>query len=143
MLARRRRQATRRCGVFLLVVGLVVGCGSSSSTEGRKAVHPVKGQVFVGGKAAAGAFVLFVPAREAANTPDPRPRATVQEDGTFVLSTYGDGAPEGDYLVTVTRPVNGRDDEDRLRGRYADRGRSGLKAAVRPGPNEIPAFMLK
>ncbi|HVL14005.1 MAG TPA: hypothetical protein VM529_15660 [Gemmata sp.] len=97
------------------------------------------------GKPAVGAFVLFIPALESANSPDPRPRATVGDDGSFRLSTYGteDGAPAGDYLVTVTWPLDGRDDEDKLQGRYRDRAKSGLKATVKEGSNDIPAFKLK
>ena len=99
----------------------------------------------VNGKPAVGAFVLFIPALESANSPDPRPRATVGDDGSFRLSTYGteDGAPAGDYLVTVTWPLDGRDDEDKLRGRYAEPGRSKLKATVKEGPTEVPPFRLK
>lgn len=138
------RHLARGC-VFLLLVGLVVGCGSATPTQGQKPVHKVKGQVFVGGKPAAGAFVLFIPVAEPADSKDPRPRATVKEDGSFALSTYGDedGAPAGEYAVTVTWSLDGRDDEDQLKGRYADRGRSGLKYTVKEGPNEVPAFRLK
>jgi hypothetical protein len=101
--------------------------------------------VFAGGKAAAGAFVLFIPALEAADSPVPRPRATVKEDGSFVLSTYGeeDGAPAGDYLVTVTWSPSDRDDEDKLGGRYKDRAKTPLKATVKEGSNELPAFQVK
>ena len=46
--------------------------------------------------------------------------------GSYSLSTYdeNDGVPAGDYFVTVTWGVDGRDDEDKLRGRYAEPGRS-------------------
>jgi hypothetical protein len=130
---------------FLLLLLLLAGCGSSSSVEGRKPVHPVKGQLFVGEKPANGAFVLFVPANEPANNPDPRPRATVDASGSFQLSTYGenDGAPAGDYFIAVTWPTDGRDDEDRLKGRYRDPGQTKLKATVKEGPNELPPFKLR
>lgn len=137
-------RCTRRNSPLLLVF-LALGCGSSSTPSGQKPVHPVRGQVLVDGKPAVGAFVLFIPAQEPVGTPDPRPRATVNEDGSFTLSTYGtdDGAPAGEYLVTVTWSPEGRDDEDKLQGRYQNPARSGLKATVKDGPNEIPAFKLK
>jgi len=105
-------------------------------------VHPAHGQVFTGNKLAAGAFVLIIPALEAANPTNSRQRATVKEDGSFALSTYGDedGTPAGEHLATVVRGADGRDDEDKLGGRYAER--DALKATVKEGPNEIPAFKL-
>lgn len=138
-------RATFAAPAFLLSAACFVGCGSTQPTEARKPVHPVRGQVLVGGKAAVGAFVLFIPALEPPNTPDPRPRATVNEDGSFALSTYGaeDGAPAGEYLVTVTWSGPGSDDQDKLGGRYGNRATTPLKATVKEGPNEIPVFKLK
>jgi hypothetical protein len=84
--------------------GFVPACSAPSSpTAGQKPVHPVKGQLFVNDKPAAGAFVLFVPVNEPADAKDPRPGAEVGEDGSFALSTYGenDGAPAGEYVVVV------------------------------------------
>jgi hypothetical protein len=122
----------------------VASCGSAASGPG-KPVFPVRGQVFVNDQPAAGAFVLFIPVNEPAEPADPRPRATVEADGSYSLSTYGenDGAPAGEYFVTVTWPVDGRDDEDRLRGRYREPRRSRLTATVKDGPTEVPAFRLK
>jgi hypothetical protein len=131
--------------VILFLCFLLSSCKSNTPIERQKPVHPVRGQVFVGGKPAVGAFVLFIPALEAPDAPDPRPRATVKEDGSFVLSTYGeeDGAPAGDYLVTVTWSPNGSDDEDKLGSRYNDRAKTPLKVTVKEGSNELPAFKLK
>lgn len=140
------RRGCQRCVGFLFLLALVatLGCGSGSSTQGQKPVHRVKGEVLVDGKPAVGAFVLFVPVKEEAGTTDPRPRATVKEDGSYVLSTYGneDGAPVGDYLIAVTWPVARQDNADKLGGRYRDKLKSGLKATVKEGANEIPTFKL-
>src|SRR5688572_4246517 len=105
-----------RASVLFAAIAAIVGCGGGSPTGNQKPVHPVRGEVYHGGKAAAGAFVVFVPAMEPADTPDPRPRGHVNEDGSFTLSTYGvnDGAPAGEYLVTITWPIADRDDEDKL-----------------------------
>src|SRR5262245_35683473 len=78
----------------------LAGCGRS----GRAPVYPVTGQVLLdgSGKPAAGATVIFHPAKGAT---DSAPRAVGQADdqGTFTLTTYekGDGAAAGDYVVTV------------------------------------------
>ena len=133
---------------FVFALG-VAGC-SSSPKAGEKPVHPVKGKVLYKGQPAAGAEVLFVPVNEPAQNPDPRPRATVEDDGSFALSTYGDkdGAPAGEYVVLVTWPgkvlPDGREEpEDKLFGRYGDRNRPQLRAAVQAGNNELEPFALK
>jgi hypothetical protein len=126
---------------------LLLLAGASCSTtppENRKPVFPVRGQVFVQDKPAVGAFVLLIPLHEPAQPIDPRPRGQVENDGSFTLSTYdaNDGAPAGDYVVTITWP-GGEDPEDKLLGRYSDRARSKLRATVRAGPNELPPFRLR
>jgi hypothetical protein len=126
----------------LALLGLALGCSSDKSALNAKPVQKVKGQVLVNDKPAAGAFVLFIPVNEPANSPDPRPRATTDENGNFNLSTYGDGdgAQVGEYRVTVTWP-EGNDVLDRLNGRY-DLTNSKLKATVTEGANDLPAFKL-
>jgi len=134
---------SRRGLVLFAVLGLAVGCSSDAPKLNEKPVHKVRGQVLVNDKPAAGAFVLFIPVNEAAGSTDPRPRATADDNGHFVISTYGDGdgAPAGEYRVTVTWP-DGNDVEDRLNGRYSP-ANSKLKATVKDGPNELPVYKLK
>jgi len=66
-------------------------------------------------------------------------------DGAFRLSTYdpNDGAPAGEYYVSVIWPTDGREDEDKLNGRYRDPKTSQLTATVKEGSNELKAFRLK
>lgn len=128
-----------------LTVGLMWlwGCTSTSPvTENQKPVHPVKGSITVGGQPAVAAFVLFTPVNEPPAAKDPRPRAEVKEDGSFAISTYGaeDGAPLGEYVVTVT--WEDRDLGDKLGGRYSDSKRSTLRATVKEGVNDLPPFKL-
>ena len=133
-------------GAVLLFL-LPAACTNSDAPSGAKKVFPVRGKVLVQNQPAVGAFVLFVPVNEAAGATDPRPRAYVEADGTFHIETYGskDGAPNGDYFVSITWPqmVDGREDgPDRLRGRYADAAKSGLRATVKDGPTELETFDL-
>jgi hypothetical protein len=129
----------------------VAACSKSSNLdENRKPVHPVKGKVLVQGKPAKAAFVLFVPVNEPADAPDPRPRAEADPDGSFALSTYGDkdGAPVGEYIVTVTWPggvlPDGREEPaDKLLGRYDNVTKSKLRATVKEGQNDLPPFQLQ
>lgn len=127
------------------VVALLVGCGSSD----RLAVHPVRGEVKVNGLPAAGARVFFHSATDPGNPRGLHPVAVVEPDGTFHLTTYlaKDGAPAGDYVVTVTWPLSaGGDDEgagDRLKGAYASPTKSTLRATVKAGTNVLEPFVLK
>jgi len=81
----------------LLVVVLV----ALYSKESRLPVFPVAGKLLLNNTVAPGAQVIFFPKD---GHPDaPRPQGTVDQHGNFTLTTYepGDGAPLGDYLVTV------------------------------------------
>jgi len=64
-------------------------------------------------------------------------------------------AAPGEYAVTVVwpeqaapgKPTFGTEPPpeapDRLKGRYANRAKSGLSAVVKPGKNQLPPFELK
>jgi hypothetical protein len=125
------------------VAALPSGCARNT----RKPVFPVRGQVFVDGKPAAGATVFFNPVG-----PDPdavAPFGVVDAGGSFSLTTYltFDGAPAGEYVVTVRcpgPPQRGEDGggPDRLKGRYTDPKTSTLRATVEKKANEIEPFRL-
>ena len=123
----------------------LVGCSGSSSGEARKPVFPVNGQILVNDRPAAGAFVILIPKAETAETRGIRPHATCDKDGRFQLTTYGenDGAPVGEYFVSVMWGVDGRDDEDRLKGRYAVGAPNKPSVTVHDGPNDLPPIKLR
>lgn len=120
----------------------LVGCGPREA-----AVHPVAGTLTVGGRPAANAMVAFHPLDRAGARPA-LPVASTGPDGTYRLMTRaaGDGAPAGEYAVTVVWPDDSepRDEcadvatHDRFEGRYADPARSPWRATVKPGTNEVP-----
>jgi hypothetical protein len=134
-----------------ILVFAALACSSSTNKgEDRKPVYPVRGQVFFDKKPAAGAFLLFVPVNEPAEPKDPRPRAYVNAEGKFSLSTYDaeDGAPAGDYIVLVTweggtTPDGREEPPDKLHGRYSDPKQPKLNATVKPEANELSPFHLK
>src|SRR5438309_11518461 len=115
----------RTSAVVMVVLSCLAGCGDAAPP--RAPVHPVTGKVLVNGRPAEKAMVVFHPL----GTADPRalkPLGTVGADGTYRLTSYltGDGAPEGEYAVTVVwpggPPPKAPDDlpPDRPQGRYAD-----------------------
>ena len=147
VLARRslsRRPGWRTAGLMLLT-GLMLFCPACGSDQ-RKPVFPVRGKVLFEGRATPQAYVVFHPVD--GDPEAPRPQAYVDRDGSFQLSTYhfGDGAPAGDYIVTVEwrtfAPVRNVQEGDslptinRLPTRYASTRTSGLRVRVGPTTNE-------
>jgi hypothetical protein len=143
-------------GILLWRRCLALGCAAAALAcpacgGGGAPVHPVTGQVLVAGRPAARALVTFHPVGDAGRE-KVCPTGHVDDQGRFRLSTFrqGDGAPAGDYQVTVVwfvaRPVPGRPDEsltlNYLPARYASAATSNLRATVSPGNNEVPAFQL-
>lgn len=145
-----RSSPVTRVGVVMTAVCCLaaVGCGKSGS-----GTVPVAGKVVVNGKPAAGAVVTFHPDGAAADAP--RPTARTGDDGRFQLTTKaaGDGAPAGEYRVTVTwnappagrKGVEGEDGPPRLLVpvAYTKPGRTPLRASVLPGSNDEITFTVK
>ncbi len=124
---------------------LLTSCG-----DGRLPVYPVTGSVFYEGKPAVGAVVTFHPADKDDKTL--LPNGTVQDDGTFELTTYemGDGIPEGEYNVVIywekKAPKKGGDDDEApaqlLPRRYLKPETSGLTVQITPSTTILPPFRL-
>lgn len=126
---------------------------TSCSRSDRVDVSPVRGQVFASrDKPATGALVVFHPVAAEHEAPL-KPLAYVDEQGSFELTTYdqGDGAPSGEYVITVewrTKPVTpfsrDKEGEDRLRGKFADPATSKIRFTV-DGESEhvVPAIHLE
>jgi hypothetical protein len=81
----------------------------------------------------------------------------VNAEGSFTLQTHDpqllptpvEGAPAGEYLVTVkwvppdyAAQRNVSTPPDKLQGRYSDPQTSGLRVTVKAEPNDLPAFRL-
>ncbi len=131
---------------------LLTGCSGGSSVE-RVPVYRVSGTVTHEGRFPENALVLFHPATRA-NDQTPNPSGRVQADGTYELTTYenGDGAPEGDYVVTVVwqQLVDAPDGSgDKLVGpnlippNFSDPRQSQVRAKVAPtGENRVPEIQI-
>ena len=77
-----------------------LGCGEAKPD--RVAVYPAAGTITFKGQPMTGATVALHPKSAPAESV-PTPRANVGKDGSFKVSTFnaGDGAPEGEYVLTV------------------------------------------
>ena len=87
----------------------------------------------------------------AAVSPYP-PRGVAGKDGTFVVTsrTTDDGAPEGEYAVTIIWPAEedpkkqfDNTPPDRLKNRYNDVERAKWNVHVTAGTNTLEAFNLE
>lgn len=138
------------------------GCGNSAG------LVPVKGKVLYKGEPASGAVVYFHPEKGSAAGSEalPIPTGTVEDDGTFSLSSdnLGNGAKPGKYAVLVewrdqkgdgVTPVKTRgktnlvkrsrvrSGPDRLGGRYFKIENPLLLTEVKSAWNQLEPFDLK
>ena len=131
--------------VALLSGMLVAGCGRASPQFESRPTFPVEGRLFVGGKPEQGLQVFFHPLQASQQG---IPRGVTDAEGCFQLRTYhdGDGAPTGEYAVTVYWPGSSpasADDQlppDRLKGRFANPNNSSLRATVAAPRTTLPTF---
>jgi hypothetical protein len=127
------------------------GCGKKELP--RLTVYPVSGKVFVDGRPAAHAEVTLRPLTEL-NEPTKRsmlPFGKVAADGGVKIGSYeaDDGAPAGEYAITVTWPlvkIEGGEETsgpDQLGGKYGVLERPAAKITVKEGDNTLPPLNLK
>lgn len=144
--------AIRFHGVALLVTAALIGCGRGTK-PGQLPVYPTCGTVIFEGEPLPGAIVTLTPV-ESDKIPDgpkkrPASGGRTNEVGEFVLSTYttDDGAPEGDYYVTIScenreaKKVGGEYPEF-LPERYQAAVYSKLRVTISEGINELEPFVL-
>ena len=131
-----------------LAVFPFAGCGDSS--DGRLAVYPVLGTIQFRGQPISGAFLSLHP-KNSAEPGAPSPRAMVAADGSFALSTYdgNDGAPEGEYVLTVQwyKPVRQGGElvggPNVLPKKYASPTTSDVPIKVAAGENRLQPIQLR
>jgi hypothetical protein len=141
------RTTAARAALLIAVPSLLtlVGCADAVAP-----VFPVTGRVTYQGKPAAGAQV-FLNAVRANEIDDVSANATVKDDGTFAITTYeqGDGAPDGDYVVTVqwfklvTNDGGSGAGPNVLPKEYASPSTSPVKVSVKGSPTDIPPIAIK
>jgi len=121
-------------------------------------IHPVRGKVLFRNQPVEHAWVVFYPQGGSEQMQKMRPSGRSGPDGSFTLTSYKeeDGAPAGEYKVTVEWPSEDPNDPsdpddpegqiprgpDRFGGRYADPATTPLKATIVQGNNELKPFQL-
>lgn len=127
-----------------LISVLSLGC----SKPGWLETYPVKGIVRVDGKPAKEVMLTFHPREQTADRPY-TPSGKTNENGEFSLSTFvtDDGAPAGDYDVTITWPVRYNPistlwEGDKLKGRYDKKESAAFHVTIEKKPQELPPFEL-
>lgn len=124
---------------------LLAGCGGQPGPV----CHPVRGQVRWNGQPLAEALVIFHP--PLGGPAVSKPFAHTDSLGNFSLTTLqsGDGAPAGEYAITVElrelRLVGEeavRDGGNLLPARYASPEESSLRHVVVEGENIVPPLEI-
>jgi hypothetical protein len=134
----------RATALGVLVLCALAGC--AEKRPGEVPVYPVKGRVTFKGEPMPHAVVTFFPVGQPF-AQALKSRATADADGYYELTTYElkDGAPEGEYGVTLYVPpappepyaLEVPNPPDRLKHAYLDPTKSKLRFAVRPEENTI------
>lgn len=122
----------------LIAASALAGCGE----DDRIPVHPASGLVSVDGRPVGGVEVRLYPDDRPGDLDAPRPYATTDDDGRFVLGTFGDGdgAPAGSYRITLfwpDVPPGPTPPNDRLGGRYANPEQTDFRADIAEGANDL------
>ena len=87
---------------------MILGCGEESSFKSTVPVFPASGKIIHLGKPLAGVILIF---HSTDVNQKIKSQATTDNDGKFVATTFktADGAPEGDYTITLVVPSNESD----------------------------------
>lgn len=140
---------SRFAGLFAVsfILASLMGCGGSSKPQ-NPTCYPVSGQLTYNGAPTKGAVIQLWPLPVDRNQWQKRkPSAQVAEDGSFRVWTYesNDGAPSGEYAVTLIWDSNGGDNPpgmDAFQGRFANPDQPIAKVTVKTEPSEMPPIAL-
>jgi hypothetical protein len=120
---------------------ILAGCSQNSW---QATTYPAKGKLFVNGEPATNVVVSLLPKESAVDSRMSMPWGIVDESGVYVLTTYStyDGAPPGEYLVTLRWPSTPSSADDRFNEAYFTPERSVATVVIEKSPNEIADINL-
>lgn len=125
------------------VLVALASCEGEAPPSADSPLRPVSGRVLVGGRPAAGVIVRLHPLNHVLDPGVPHPFGETDADGVFQLGIEEgrDGAPAGQYLVTLEWPAAGGGG-DRLGGTYAEPDGTGLTAVIEESTTALAPFEL-
>ena len=112
----------------------------SVNITNRKPVYPVRGKVLFDGCVVPEGSVSFYPIGPDIKKPTRLGDALLESDGSFVMSSYtaNDGAPAGEYIVTV-----GETGATRVPEKYSKVETSDLRVTIKAGNNDVTLELKK
>lgn len=134
--------------VAAATLALSPGCSSSKLTPPKTV--PVSGSVTYKGRPASGVRVRFHPQFDIGKVKF-IPYGETGPDGKFLVNTGapGNGAPPGDYIVSMEMPRIEPDPRDGLesevdqwKGAYSDPAKSDWKVTIQEGENLLEPFRV-
>ena len=126
---------------------LLSGCGGETGPR----CHPVEGKVLYQNQPLAEGMVVFHPLANPSES-YPQPIGTTDAAGRFVLTTFksGDGAPAGEYAITIELREPRQIGEDVVREgpnllppKYASLKETPLRHKVVAGKNSVPEIKVE
>lgn len=134
--------------VMMLILGVATGCGDGGPK--RLKVHPVSGKITLDSAPLPNAMVVLHP-KDKSNPLAIAARAQTDAEGNFKVSTYdvNDGAPAGDYAVTVlfykaTETADGIvPGPNLLSPAIATPETTDIQVTVAEGPNELKPIEVR
>lgn len=133
-------------GIAYICIPLLVVAGCSRG-EVRLPTYAASGQLLsADGQPVPHALLVLHPVNDGATAP--KPRATTDLEGKFQLTTYdtGDGAPEGNFIVTVEQWI--RDDpneppKNHLPPALSKKDSSDIRIAISKSENALEPIRLR
>ena len=128
--------------VAALACAACAGSGPGSAPDAGIELHQVKGSVLASEKPVEGVEVRLYPLNQLYDNSAPHPYGKTNKEGQFQLRVgeTSEGAPAGQYLVTLVWPGSGG--KDRLGGTFAEPEGSGLTAVIEDRATNLPPFRI-
>ncbi len=122
---------------------LLSGC---SGNDWQARTYPTTGQVMINGAPPAKSIIKLEYLGSPADSRELPPFAIVRNDGTFTVTTYktGDGAPLGEYAITIRWPkdLSNPESPDRLLDAFSSKDKAITNITITKGENIIPPIDL-
>ena len=127
--------------VLVAILLFSLGCARN---DWHAQLVPAAGSIRINGEVPVYLVVKLHPVDGQVDSRESCPWGIVDDAGRYILSTYkrGDGAPPGEYRVTLVWPVEPGALVDRLKDAYQTPDKAVTTVLVTPDSSEIPMIQL-